>query len=191
MALDANLETWDINTIERQAAFLSQCYHESAGFTRFTENLNYSDAGLKAIFKKYFPSDALAAKYARQPQKIANKVYANRMGNGPEASGDGWKYRGRGMIQLTGADNYRTASFAIFGDTLLIKSPDLVATDYDVGVKVACWFWKVNNINQYADIEDIDGVSDKINRGRKTTPIGDAHGYAERLKLYKEFKSYL
>ena len=98
--------TYDLNTPERVAAFLAQCGHESGGWTVFEENLNYSAQGLNSIFKKYFPTIESATPYARQPEKIANRVYANRMGNGPEESGDGYRYCGRGLIQVTGKENY-------------------------------------------------------------------------------------
>ena len=190
-ALNDNLDKWGINTPIRKAAFLAQCAHESGGFSIMEENLNYSDAGLKKIFGKYFPSDALAAVYARKPEKIANRVYANRMGNGDEASGDGWKYKGRGIIQLTGKDNYTAASKAIYNSSLLEECPWFVAERPDVAVQVACWFWRSNDINEFADVEDVDGVSDKINRGRKTAAYGDSIGFKDRLEYYNKFKTIL
>jgi putative chitinase len=176
----------------RIAAFLAQCCHESAGFTIREENLNYSDAGLKQVFGKYFPTDALAATYARKPEKIANRVYANRMGNGPESSGDGWKFKGRGIIQLTGKDNYRKASKAIFGnEETLLNNPNLLCSNPDTMVAVACWFWKTNSINVFADKGDIDGVSDKVNFGRKTEKYGDSWGFKDRLAYYNKILTLL
>ena len=113
------LPQYNITDIARTAAFMAQCAHESGGFTMLSENLNYSAQGLMGVFKKYFPTAELANAYARQPEKIANRVYANRMGNGPEESGDGYKFRGRGLIQLTGKDNYRRCSQFLFEDNTL------------------------------------------------------------------------
>ena len=120
---------FQINTPIRLAHFLAQCGHESGGFRATQENLNYSAKGLNGIFKKYFPTEASAVDYARKPQKIANKVYANRMGNGTEASGDGYKFRGRGALQLTGKSNYEAFS-KYLGKPEIIDNPDLVATEY-------------------------------------------------------------
>lgn len=184
------LPEYEINTKQRIAGFLAQCAHESADFTVLKENLNYSADGLVKIFKKYFPTVEAAALYARKPEMIANKVYANRMGNGDEASGDGFKYRGRGLIQLTGKDNYRACSLALFRDDRLLKDPDYVATK-EGAIRSACWFWKTNNLNKWADADDFDGLSDVINRGRKTKEYGDAIGFAHRLKKYKLAMSVL
>jgi putative chitinase len=124
--------TYDINTPHRVAAFLAQCGHESGGWTVFEENLNYSAQGLNGIFKKYFPTLESAQPYARKPEMIANKVYGGRMGNGPESSGDGYKYRGRGPIQLTGKDNYRAFAKDMFEDwENLFENPDWVTSDRD------------------------------------------------------------
>jgi putative chitinase len=144
------------------AGFLSQCGHESNDFTVLRENLNYSAEGLNKTFKKYFPTVESAQPYARQPEKIANKVYANRMGNGPESSGDGFKYRGRGAIQLTGHDNYKAFADAI-GKTI----DDTVAycETLEGAIESACWFWKGHGLNALADAQDVLGMTRRINGG--------------------------
>ena len=149
-------------SVNRQAGFLAQCAHESACFTRVNENLNYSAEGLTKIFKKYFPTIESTQGYARQPQKIANKVYANRMGNGPEASGDGWKFRGRGLIQLTGKSNYLKCGPSM--NTDLTSNPDFLQT-VEGAVKSAKWFWITNGLNTYADKNDVKGMTKVINGG--------------------------
>ena len=155
---------FQINTPLRLAHFLAQCGHESGGFRVTSENLNYSAKGLNGIFKKYFPTEASAASYARQPQKIANKVYANRMSNGDEASGDGFKFRGRGYIQLTGKANYAAASKAIGED--LVQNPDLV-NDPIVGARVVAWYAKTRGLAklQGADPEAIQMAATKAVAG--------------------------
>lgn len=171
--------TYEINTPKRVAAFLAQCGHESGGWTTFEENLNYSAQGLCNIFKKYFPTIESAQSYARQPQKIANKVYANRMGNGPESSGDGWKYRGRGPIQLTGKDNYRAFAKDMFEDwENLFDNPDWVTSDKDFALMSAIWFWNKNKLNREADSGDIKTMTKKIN--------GGYIGLEDRIKHYEE-----
>ncbi len=148
----------------RTCAFLAQTIHESAGFTILSENLNYSQQGLRKVFPKYFPDDNIAFRYARQPQSIANLVYAGRMGNGSEASGDGFKYRGRGIIQITGKTNYSDCSKFLFNDSRLIDSPDmLIQKEY--AILSACWFWVKNNLNTYADKGDFVGLTKRINGG--------------------------
>jgi len=183
-ALNRVLPEFGLDTKERIAGFVAQCAHESADFNTIKENLNYSAEGLNKVFKKYFPTLESAQPYARQPEKIANKVYGNRMGNGDEKSGDGFKYCGRGLIQLTGKDNYRSCSKDLFGDERLLSDPDYLLTK-EGAVRSACWFWKKNNLNKWCDSGDFDGLSDVINRGRKTEVIGDAIGFAHRLKKYK------
>jgi putative chitinase len=171
--------TYEINTPKRVAAFLAQCGHESGGWTVFEENLNYSAQGLNGIFKKYFPTLESATPYARQPEKIANKVYANRMGNGPESSGDGWKYRGRGPIQLTGKDNYRMFAQEMFDDWQnLFENPDWVTADRDFALMSAIWFWNKNKLNVQADAGDIKLMTKKIN--------GGYIGLEDRIKHYNE-----
>ena len=151
---------FEINTPERQAAFIGQCAHESANFKTLQENLNYSAKGLRGTWPSRFPSEAEAQPYHRQPEKIANKVYSGRMGNTEE--GDGWKYRGRGLIQLTGKDNYRLASDALGVD--FIADPDLVLTK-EYAALTAAWFWDKNRLNAFADANDIERMTKKINGG--------------------------
>ena len=161
-ALNKILPDYGIDTAERVACFLGQTAHESGGYRALRENLNYSDKGLMGIFKKYFPTQESTVGYARQPEKIANKVYANRMGNGPESSGDGFKYRGRGLIQLTGKDNY-----TFFAGSLGIsveEASEYLAT-FEGAAQSACWFWENNNLNQYADTDDILTMTKRINGG--------------------------
>jgi putative chitinase len=154
---------FEINTPLRLAHFLSQCGHESGGFKLVTENLNYGSKGLLTVFKKYFPTQAKALQYERKPEKIANLVYANRIGNGPEASGDGYKYRGRGAIQLTGHDNYKS-----FADSIDQSIDEAVAyTETLAGaIESACWFWNKNKLNQYADSADLVTLTKRINGGK-------------------------
>lgn len=169
-----------LSTIERRAAFLAQLAHESASFTAITENLNYSAVGLQKTFKKYFPTPELAAQYAKKPAAIANKVYANRMGNGDEASGDGYNYRGRGFIQLTGKKNYTYCGIDLKRD--LLTNPDHVAT-IGGAIDSALWFWKKNNLNSYSDREDIREQTKVIN--------GGYNGLDERLANYAKAKEVL
>jgi putative chitinase len=168
-----------INTPLRVAHFLAQCGHESGGFRVTQENLNYSAKGLNGIFKKYFPTEASAASYARQPQKIANKVYANRMANGSEASGDGYKFRGRGYIQLTGRDNYTQFGKAIGVD--IPSNPDLVSSTY--ALASAAWFWSKNGLNKLADA----GASDTAVTSITKRVNGGTIGLADRIKHFKEY----
>jgi putative chitinase len=168
---------YEINTPKRMAAFIAQCSHESAGFMILTENLNYKAATLRKIFPKYFPDDAIAQRYASMPNKqeaIANKVYANRMGNEDEASGDGYKYRGRGLIQLTGKQNY-----SWFAASLEISPEE--ATEYlgtfEGAAQSACWFWETNKLNQWADKGDIVTLTKRIN--------GGTIGLDDRIKHYE------
>ena len=163
-ALVAVLPTYQIDTPERIASFLAQCGHESGGFTVLQENLNYSAEGLNKIFKKYFPTLESAQPYARKPELIANKVYANRMGNGDEQSGEGYRYRGRGPIQLTGKDNYTACSDFLFQDDTLLKDPDMLL-DPEYALHSACWFWWKNDLNTFADSADILTMTKRINGG--------------------------
>jgi putative chitinase len=167
-------------SVNRQAAFIAQCAHESANFCRLTENLNYSAEGLTKTFKKYFPDIESTKNYARMPEKIANKVYANRMGNGPESSGDGWKYKGRGVIQLTGKLNYMKCGQSIGVD--LLASP-MYLESIPGAVKSAYWFWNSNGLNSFADKEDIQGMTKKIN--------GGLNGLHEREEIYARAKKIL
>jgi putative chitinase len=164
-ALNKILPDYDINTPQRVAAFLAQCAHESGGFTALKENLNYRAETLRKVFPKYFPDDVTAQQYASQPNKqelIANRVYASRMGNGDEASGDGFRYCGRGLIQLTGKQNY--CKFAESIDTPVEQIPEFLAT-FEGAIQSACWFWETNNLNQYADTGDILTMTKRINGG--------------------------
>ena len=172
--LTEQFEKYEINTVNRAAGFLAQCGHESAGFTILKENLNYSAEGLSKIFKKYFPTLASAQPYNRQPEKIANKVYGGRMGNGPEASGDGFRYCGRGLIQLTGKQNYQ--NFADSIETPVEDIPEFLAT-FEGAVQSACWFWEANNLNQWADKGDILTLTKRIN--------GGTIGLDDRIKHYE------
>ena len=161
-ALVQLLPDYDINTPKRIAAFIAQCAHESGGFRVLTENLNYKAAGLRRIFPKYFPTDELAKQYEKQPSKIANRVYANRMGNADESSGDGYRYCGRGLIQLTGKSNYQA-----FADSLEMRVEDVPAylATFEGAAQSACWFWETNNLNKFADSGDILNMTKRINGG--------------------------
>jgi putative chitinase len=163
-ALSQVLPAFSINSPLRVAAFIAQCSHESREFTVLQENLNYDAAGLMRIFPRYFQG-INPADYARRPEKIASRVYGSRMGNGAEASGDGWRFRGRGPIQLTGRDNYTACSRDLFGDLRLIENPDLVSSDKKTSLMTAAWFWKRNNINALADAGDIVAMTRRINGG--------------------------
>lgn len=156
------LPKYEITTVERVAAFLAQCGHESADFTVLKENLNYSAEGLTKVFPKRFPSLAVAQPYNRNPEKIANKIYSDRMGNGSEASGEGYKFRGRGAIQLTGKENY--SKFAKSIDQSLDEAVSYCET-LDGAIESACWFWKTNNLNALADKTDIVALTKRINGG--------------------------
>lgn len=165
-AMNQVFPNYDINTPQRVSAFLAQCGHESGGWTTFEENLNYSAKGLRSIFGKYFTTDDLAMAYQKQPERIANRIYANRMGNGPEESGDGWKYRGRGPIQLTGKSNYTKFAQDMFDDWQnVVENPDWVTADRDFALMSAIWFWNSHNLNHYADIGDIKTMTKIINGG--------------------------
>ncbi len=172
--LVAAMNEAQINTELRIAAFLAQVGHESAEFKAWEENLNYSADALLKTWPKRFDS-AKAAEYARKPEKIANLVYANRMDNGDEKSGDGWKYAGKGPIQLTGKQNYESCGKSLGLD--LLSNPQLAATK-EVGFRVAGWYWKLHKLNELADKRDFQGITKKINGGT----IGQAH----RDELYKK-----
>ena len=179
-ALNKLLPDYGIDTPQRVSAFLAQCAHESGGFVFLKENLNYRAASLRKIFPKYFPTDALAEQYASQPNKaeaIANRVYANRMGNGPEESGDGYRYCGRGLIQLTGRNNYES-----FADSIE-STPEEVSAyleTFEGAVQSACWFWETNNLHQFADTDDIKTMTRRIN--------GGFIGLEDRIKHYEHAK---
>lgn len=160
------LNSYHVNTPLRIAHFMAQIEHES-GLKPISENLNYSAKGLGTTFKKYFPTVELANAYQRQPQKIANKVYANRMGNGNEASGEGWKYRGRGFIQLTGKDNYLILSKDARIDCF--ENPDLLLEEANAMI-AALWFWNKNKLNDLADLDNIETITKRINGGFNGLP---------------------
>jgi len=156
------LPDYDINTVQRVAAFLAQCAHESGGFRAIKENLNYKAESLCKVWPRYFPNIDIARQYAQQPEKIANRAYGGRMGNGPEESGDGWKFCGRGLIQLTGKDNY--SRYAASTEQTLDEASEHLTT-FEVCVQSAAWFWEANNLNQFADSGDILTMTKRINGG--------------------------
>jgi len=183
LEIESLKESFQINTPLRLAHFLAQCSHESANFTAVRENLNYSADGLRKIFGKYFPTDALAQAYARQPEKIANKVYSSRMGNGDEASGDGFKFRGRGAIQLTGKDNYKAFDAVVPED--ILANPDLVATKYPL--TSAAFFFQKNNLwalcDKGATDADVTAVTKRVN--------GGVNGLPDRIAKFKLYHSLI
>jgi putative chitinase len=153
-------EIYKIVSPEEMSAFLSQCGHESNDFNSLEENLNYSANALRATWPSRFPTDAIANEYARHPEKIANKVYSSRLSNGDESSGDGWKYQGRGAIQLTGKSNYQ--AFARYKNVDVNTLPTYLIT-IEGAVESACWYWGVNNLNKFAS--DVTTLTKKINGG--------------------------
>jgi putative chitinase len=163
--LKAALALHGIDTKLRICHFMAQCLHESNNFKVLVENLNYSQQGLRKVFPKYFPDDAIAFRYARQPAAIANRVYGGRMGNGGEATGDGFKYRGRGLIQVTGKDNYTACSKFLFSDLRLLDDPAHLSTK-EGAVLSACWYWTKNNLNKIADTDNIELITLKVNGGK-------------------------
>lgn len=165
MPLQQAMARWEIaDSDARVAAFLAQAAHESAELTALEENLNYSAEALVRMWPSRFSPDA-AAHYARKPELIANRAYASRLGNGDQASGDGWRYRGRGIFQLTGKANYRAASIAITGDAdTLLLNPELVAVP-EYACETAGWFWHSRELNVFADVGDFEGLTRKINGG--------------------------
>ena len=169
-ALSQLLPDYDINTAHRIAAFVAQCSHESGGFTTLKENLNYKPQSLRRLFPKYFTDDAIANQYCARPDKqaaIGSRVYANRMGNSDESSGDGYRYCGRGLIQLTGRSNYQSFADSIEVDGRPLKIdevPEYLAT-FEGAAQSACWFWETNKLNQWADAGDILTLTKRINGG--------------------------
>jgi putative chitinase len=176
-------EKFQINTPLRLAHFLAQCGHESGGFKATQENLNYSSKGLMGIFKKYFPTQALAEQYQRNPQKIASKVYGGRMGNGVESTGEGYKFRGRGYIQLTGKENYTAFGKSINED--MTANPDKVATHYPL--LSAAWFFSKNGLHKMADGGSTDTVVTSITKRVN----GGTIGLSERIREFKTFYQLL
>jgi putative chitinase len=172
-ALCKILPDYEINTTNRVAAFLAQTAHESGGYKALKENLNYRAVTLRKVFPKYFPTDELANAYAQKPEMIANRVYGGRMGNGDEHSGDGFRYCGRGLIQLTGKDNY--TRFAESIETSVEELPEFLAT-FEGAIQSACWFWETNNLNQWADSGDMLTLTKRIN--------GGTIGLEDRIKHY-------
>lgn len=176
-ALNAAMDEFEINTSQRRAMFLAQCCHESGHFRAVSENLNYKADSLSRVFPKYF-RDVDPNDYAKQPEKIANRVYGGRMGNGDEESGDGYRFRGRGLIQLTGKSNYIACSEDLEVD--LIENPDYLITP-EGAARSAAWFWSANDLNKYADSDDIVGCTKRVN--------GGTIGLEERTELYDEAKA--
>ena len=181
-ALEQLLPDYDINTPQRIASFIAQCAHESGNFTALKENLNYKWETLRRLFPKYFPTDELAKDYASRPNRqeaIANRIYAGRMGNGDESSGDGFRYCGRGLIQLTGRSNYQAFadSIEVDGRPLNIDEvPEYLAT-FEGALQSACWYWETSGLNKFADADDILGMTKRIN--------GGVIGLNDRIKHYK------
>lgn len=173
-ALNKCFDEYEINTPLRQAAFMGECCVESAKFTAIQENLNYRAASLHAQWKSHFPTMEIAQQYEHKPEQIANRAYENRMGNGPEASGDGWKFRGKGLIQLTGRDNYQA-----FADSVQMNIDDASAylETFEGAVQSACYFWESHNLNALADQGNIDQISKIIN--------GGTLGIEERRQYYQ------
>lgn len=172
--LNTILPEYEIDSPERVAAFLAQCAHESGGFTAIKENLNYKAESLMKVFPKYFPSKELAEQYAHNQEAIANRVYGNRMGNGDEHSGDGYAYCGRGLIQITGHDNYKA-----FADSLSSSTEEIIEflQTFEGCVQSACWFWETNDLNSLADAGDIKAMTKRIN--------GGYIGLEDRIKHYE------
>jgi len=169
---------------DRAAHFFAQTAHESGGFKAFSENLNYGAKGLRGIFRKYFPTDALARAYERQPQKIANRVYANRMGNGPETSGEGWKFRGRGALQLTGKFNYSEFTKYVNRPEVM-DNPDLVATE--LAFESALWFFDKNKLWGICD----QGINDAAILALTKRINGGTHGLDDRKLKTKKYAAWL
>lgn len=169
----------------RAAHFFAQCAHESGNFKAFSENLNYGAKGLRGIFGKYFPTDALAKAYERQPMKIANRVYANRMGNGDEASGEGFLYKGRGPLQLTGKNNYRAFGKYIGREQEILDNPDLVATE--LGFESALWFFDANKLWSICD----QGINDAAILALTKRINGGTHGLDDRKLKTKKYAAWL
>lgn len=181
--LPDTIAKFELNTPLRLAHFLAQAGHESGGFKLVTENLNYGAKGLLGIFKKYFPTPEKAALYERKPEKIANLVYGGRMGNGPETSGEGYKFRGRGYIQLTGKDNYK--AFDLVVEENITENPDLVATKYPL--LSAAWFFHKNGLHKIADKGATDAVVTEVTKRVN----GGTIGLPDRLKHFKEYYALL
>ena len=181
-ALEQLLPDYDIDSPKRIASFIAQCAHESGGFNALQENLNYKPDTLRRLFPKYFPTDELAKEYASKPNRqeaIANRIYAGRMGNGDESSGDGFRFRGRGLIQLTGRSNYQAFADSIEVDDRPLKIDEVpeYLSCFEGAAQSACWFWESQNLNKFADADDILGMTKRIN--------GGTIGLNDRIKHYK------
>jgi putative chitinase len=172
-ALCEVLPDYDINSVPRVAAFLAQTAHESGGYRAIKENLNYKAESLMRVWPRYFPNMEIARAYAQQPEKIANRAYGGRMGNGPEESGDGWKFCGRGLIQLTGKDNYSRYAESL---EISVDEASENLTTFEGCVQSAAWFWEANNLNQWADSGDMLTLTKRIN--------GGTLGLEDRVKHY-------
>lgn len=178
--LDPALEKYEINSVPRIAAFLAQCGHESGDFMTLNENLNYSADSLHKVFPKYFPTEESAEPFNRHPEDIANKIYGGRMGNDEE--GDGWKFHGRGIIQITGKANYKECSQFLFQDDRLLETPEYLLTKGGA-VESACWFWTMRKLNAYADSQDMVTITKRINGGNI--------GLADRIARYNRTQPIL
>lgn len=181
--LPDTIAKFELNTPLRLAHFLAQAGHESGGFKLVTENLNYGAKGLTGVFKKYFPTEAKAKEYERKPEKIANLVYGSRMGNGAEITGEGYKFRGRGYIQLTGKNNYDAFDSVVTES--IINNPDLVATKYPL--LSAAWFFHKNGLHKIADKGATDAVVTEVTKKVN----GGTIGLPDRLKHFKEYYALL
>jgi putative chitinase len=176
-----SLPVYDITSKLRFAAWIAQCGHESTDFNTIQENLNYRASALLSVFPTHFNTTEAEA-YQHNPEKIANRVYANRLGNGSEESGDGWLFHGRGIIQITGRDNYTKCSQSIYGDDRLLTNPDLLL-QIDGAVRSACWFWQIDNLNVLADASQFESITRRIN--------GGMNGEDDRLDRYQHAISVL
>ena len=179
-ALNEVLPDYDVTSLNRVAAFISQCAHESNDFVELQEDLNYSAERLVEVWPRTFTTTAFAAAYSYQPEKLANLIYANRLGNGDEASGDGWKFRGCGLIQLTGRSNYQLFANSI--SSSIDDMPNYLLT-FQGAVQGACWFWESHDLNSLADSEEISAITQKINGGEI--------GLEDRLAKYQAFKDIM
>ncbi|WBS00215.1 glycoside hydrolase family 19 protein [Pseudoduganella sp. SL102] len=180
-ALNSAMDRFLINTPKRAAHFLAQVVHESGQLARFREDLNYSATRLRGVWPKRFLTIQIAQLYARKPEAIANYVYANRMGNGDERSGDGWRYRGAGWIQITGRKNHQEVAGALH---VLADVGDWMSTVNGAALSAA-WFWWKSGCNRWADVGNVDAISDLINIGHRTERVGDSVGYDARQNLTK------
>lgn len=187
--LTTAMAAYAIDTPARQAAFLATIGHESHGLSRLEENLSYSAERLMQIWPARFPTRALAERYAGRPEELANAVYAGRLGN--VQPGDGWRFRGRGPIQLTGLRNYRAFGASLPIPIDLERDPDLVRDDPLHGAASAGWYFERAGCNERADTGDFDGVCDLVNRGAKTDAEGDAIGYKDRVRRWRIAKEAL